>query len=61
MFVVSTIVITIFAVLAIVLFALGLMKLYRAKDNARGLLTGSFVSVLVGIIATAIIFNFFNV
>jgi NAD/NADP transhydrogenase beta subunit len=60
MFVVSTIVITVFAVVAALLFILGLMKLYREKPSAKGLLTGGFVSALVGIVATAIIFNFFT-
>ena len=60
MFVISTIVMTVFAVIAALLFILGLMRLYRDKPGSKGLITSALGLVLTGVFATAVIFNFFT-
>ena len=61
MYFVSFIVALIFMVVALCLFILGLMRLYRGKSQSRALISSGFVTALVGIIVTAVIYGFFTI
>ena len=61
MYFVSFIIAFAFMVVALCLGIAGLMSLYRNKQHSRGLISGGFITALVGIIVTAIIYNVFTI
>ena len=61
MYFISFIIALAFTVVALCLFIAGLMNLYRSKQHSRGLISGGFITALVGIVVTAIVFNVFTI
>jgi divalent metal cation (Fe/Co/Zn/Cd) transporter len=61
MYFVSFIIVLAFMVVALCLFIAGLMRLYRGKRPSRGLISSGFITALVGIVVTALVFNIFTI
>lgn len=61
MFSVSFIIAFVLLLIGLLLFCLGLIRLYRDKPVAKGLITSGYIFGLVGVIAPAVIFGFFNI
>ena len=57
---VTFIVALVFILVAAILFALGLVKLYRSKEKSRCLVSSGFMVGIWGVVVAAIIFGFFN-
>jgi hypothetical protein len=59
---VTFIVVLVFTVLAAVLFATGMVQLHKENHGtARGLISSGFMLGLLGVMAGAVIFGFFNI
>ena len=46
--------------IAAIIFGRGLVKLYQDNRNARGFISSGFMIGLLGMVASAVIFGFFN-
>jgi FtsH-binding integral membrane protein len=60
MHIVTFIVAALFIIIAAILFGLGLVRLYRDNDKARGLISSGFMVGLLGVVVAVVIFGFFN-
>jgi len=61
MHIVTFIVAAVFLAVAILLFGLGLVKLYRDKEPARGLISGGLMTAVWGIVIAAVLTGFFSI
>ena len=57
---VTFIVALVFFLIAAILFAFGLLKLYQGKGPARGLISNGFMIGLLGVLIAAIVFVVFS-
>jgi FtsH-binding integral membrane protein len=60
MHIVTFLVAALFIIIAAILFGLGLVRLYRDNDKARGLISSGFMVGLLGVVVAVVIFGFFN-
>jgi len=51
----------VFLAVALLLFGLGLVKLYRDKEPARNLVSAGWMVVVWGVVVSAIITNVFSI
>ncbi len=58
---VTFIVAAVFLAVAFLLFGLGLVKLYRDKEPARGLISSGLMTLVWGIVISAILTGFFSI
>ncbi len=61
MHIVTFIVAAVFLAVALLLFGLGLVKLYRDKEPARNLVSAGWMVVVWGVVVSAIITNVFSI